>query len=346
MRHNNIQFILSNKEANHIRKKLNDIDYDPGGGDDYITSIRLIAYNAFPLRIIKLLEHQRTSLQPLPYLIIDNIPIDDAICGSPSFSQSGKNFKAGNLSENVICALGSLIGEPYSIKFEGSELVNNLTPQKDCKNDYTGLGSEVELDFHIENAALKYMPGHDLSPMGLMLLGVRSDPKSIGPRTFVADCRLAISKLTADDISVLSDNNFIIRLPYRWRSAFNDNTENTNLCPIIAGPDNYPVISAVFYPDMVIAVNDKAKKAFTNLYNALKSVAVGIHITPGKFIYIDNRFSLHSREKFHATYDKNGFSYRWIHRLFVAPNLWGFREFYSVNKRIFDPSSKSVNKLF
>jgi hypothetical protein len=44
-------------------------------------------------------------------------------------------------------AFASLIGEPYSILFEGGDIVNNLIPTKRAKREYTGLGSEVELDF-------------------------------------------------------------------------------------------------------------------------------------------------------------------------------------------------------
>ncbi|WP_273788078.1 MULTISPECIES: hypothetical protein [Bartonella] len=60
-----------------------------------------------------------------------------------------------------------LIGEPYLIKFEGKHIVNNLVPLEDNKKDYTGLRSAVELDFHIENAALKFIRGLNLSPKGI-----------------------------------------------------------------------------------------------------------------------------------------------------------------------------------
>ncbi len=43
-------------------------------------------------------------------------------------------------------------------------------PLEDNKKDYTGLGSEVELDFHRENTALKFITGLNLSPKGILYL--------------------------------------------------------------------------------------------------------------------------------------------------------------------------------
>src|SRR3990167_526066 len=128
-----------------------------------------------------------------------------------------------------------MIGDAYSIAFEGPELVNNLTPQKDTARDYTGLGSEVELDFHIENAALRFMSEDDCSPMGMLLLGIRNDTAINGPKTYISDARIAMQSLSCEDLEVLREKNFIIRLPYRWRGAFHTQQENTELCAIISG---------------------------------------------------------------------------------------------------------------
>jgi hypothetical protein len=334
------EITLNESESEQIRSAFENHKYDSYGGAEYISRIRTAAYQAFPARIIDLLEAQKSSSDPAPFIIFNNIPIDKEIHGSPNFAQTGRDLKSGVLSENVLCAIGSVLGEPYSIHFEGRELVNNLTPQKETKRDYTGLGSEVELDFHIENAALNYMSEDDCSPMALLLLGIRHDKQ--GPKTYVADSRAALKLLSPEDIEVLYEKNFIIRLPYRWRGAFKNSNENTGLCPMLSGPLSLPRVSTVFYPDMVLPVNPKAKSAFDNLYHAIKSVSIGIDITPGKLVFVDNRFALHSREKFLPQYDDNGMPYRWLQRLFITKNLWGFRGFKKIGDRVFDPSLSNV----
>src|SRR3989338_5875722 len=203
------EITLTESEAKHLKDTLTKIQYDAAGSSHYISRIRTDAYRAIPTRIISLLEEQKSSQRPLPYIIFNNLPIDENIHGSPNFHQTGKDFKAGTLSENILCAFGAIIGEPYSIQFEGRELVNNLTPQKDTKQDYTGLGSAVELDFHIENAALNYMSEDDCSPVALLLFGIRYDKQ--GPTTYVADARKALTLLSAEDVAVLYEKNFIIR---------------------------------------------------------------------------------------------------------------------------------------
>ncbi|USP03386.1 hypothetical protein [Bartonella taylorii] len=110
------------------------------------------------------------SITPRPYLIFENLPIDRQINTSPNPYNLDASCKSGYISENLIMMFSLLIGEPYSIKFEGEHIVNNLVPLEENKKDYTGLGSEVELDFHIENAALKFITGLNLSPKGIFFL--------------------------------------------------------------------------------------------------------------------------------------------------------------------------------
>lgn len=112
--------------------------------------------------------------------------------------------------------------------------------------------------------------------------------------------------------------------------------ENTLLCPMLFGPLSLPRVSTVFYPDIIVLlVNPRAKRAFDNLYQAIKRVS-------GKLVFIDNRFALHSREKFLPQYDNNGTSYRWLQCLFITKSLWGFRGFKKIGSRVFDPSVSNV----
>lgn len=155
----------------------------------------------------------------------------------------------------------------------------------------------------------------------------------------MADSRKALKLLDSEDIETLCDKNYIIRLPYRWRGAFAGGRENTELSPVISGSLDLPRLTVAFYPDMVLPVNDRAKKAFNRLYQALKSISIGIDITPGKLVYIDNRFALHAREKFSPTYDQNERPYRWVQRLFITSTLWNFRAFSCTHAggRVFNP---------
>jgi L-asparagine oxygenase len=333
---------LDDSEAASIRAALAGIEYDPGGGAEYLATLRKAVYSRFPDRMIRLLEALKESSGfHIPYLVVDNLPIDGNVTGSPSFHETGAAFKEGVLSENLLSAIGAVIAEPYSIYHEGRELINNLTPHLRNARDYTGLGSLVELDFHTENAAQAHMPYGDTSPIALLLLGIRRQSGDDEPETHLADSRQALSLLSDDDIRYLRERHFIIRVPYRWRGTMSGPQDNTDLCSIVSGPATAPRITVAFYPDMVLPVNQNARTALENFYQAIKSVSFGVRITPGRLVYINNRFALHSRDKFSPTFDQNGRANRWVQRIFLAPNLWNYRVFDRTLERIFDPGSLS-----
>lgn len=325
-------FKLTDSERERLAGKLGSITYDPQGGLSYITDLRIMAVSVLPRRIIDALAMQRASLNPRPYLIFENLPTDEQVFTTPDPNVFSPACKSGSVSENLVMAFASLIGEPYSILFEGADIVNNLIPSLAAKREYTGLGSEVELDFHIENAALKYMEDFNFSPLGLLLTGVRHDPQ--GPLTRLADARAALKLLAAHDIECLRQPLFSIKVPYRWRRS---DALATEAVAMVRGSLCLPEISAVFYPDMVQAQTEAAARAMENFYMAIRQVSLGIEINPGRLVYIDNRFTLHSRDKFKASLDEFSNPARWIQRVFVANSLWNHRHLDPVKSRVFKP---------
>jgi len=336
---NFLEFTLSDTKKSQLIQELGDLAYDPMVRDTYIQALRKKIYRILPNELIRSFTGQNSAHNHASAIILHNVPIDAFIYGSPAPGQTGKTFKSGTLSENIITAFASLIGEPYSIYFEGEELVNNLTPQVKNKLDYTGLGSEVELDFHIENAALQHLSEDDYSPSGILFLGVRIDETQEPPKTFISDARTALKLLSPKDIEILSNELFYLNIPYRWREIFSSEQTMTR-CPVIRGSVDKPRVSAAFYSDMMQPINHSAKLALRRFHQAVKVTSKGLQITPGQLIYVDNRFTLHSREPFTPTYDGQGCPYRWIQRVFVSPSLWPFRNFKTINGRIFVPHSK------
>jgi len=331
-------FVLSEREKERIATVLSRHIYHPSGDDIYVNEMRIQAFKYFPERFLaKLLELSGNAALSTPYIIVHNLPVDTEITGSPSFYETGSQFKNGTLTENLLTAVGAVIGEPYSIAHEGQELVNNLTPHLEHSNEFTGLGSQVELDFHIENAAQHYLSTGDISPLALILLGIRSQAGVPGPLTRLADSRLALAQLDQDDLHTLSSPSFVIRVPYRWRNATPTPQENTGLVPLISGAVGQPRVTVAFYPDMVLPINKTATAAFRRFYDAIKEVAIGVEISPGCMVIINNKFTLHSRDAFTPQFDENKRAYRWIQRVFVSESLWNFRGYSRIGSRIFEP---------
>ncbi|MGL4859286.1 MAG: TauD/TfdA family dioxygenase [Enterobacteriaceae bacterium] len=241
--------------------------------------------------------------------------------------------KRGVISENLIMAFSALVGEPYSIVFESPDIVSNLIPVSELAEQYTGLGSQVELDFHTEHAAAKFIDGVNFVPQGLLLSGVRHDPQ--GPLTRVADIRLALQRLDAETIACLYKPLFRLKVPHRWRN----NTEiETKSVAVLEGPFDFPDVTLVYYSDLMTGQTDEAVTALKTLYKAIQDISFHVDIKPGELVYIDNRFALHSRDKFISGYDANGTPLRWIQRVVVAANLWPHRNLKQVHARVFQRS--------
>ena len=317
-----------------MEELLSKIEYDYTGSDEYISLLRNVAHKCLDESILNQLSNQLSGSKNYPYMVFKNLPFE-IINSTPNINECSLECKDNHLSENIIAMFASIIGQPYSISFEGHDLVNNLIPFKKTKNEYTGLGSNVELDFHIENAALKFNEDGDFSPTALLLSAIRIGKDSYA-KTNIACGRESIKLLDNNTVKVLRSNSFILKVPFRWRKSSSVIPEITNLIPAISGNDDYPTFHAAFYSDMMRGVTDEAQNALTSFHSAIKSVEKSMVIKPGELVFIDNRVSFHSRSKFDAKYDKNNRPYRWLQRVFISDSLWNFRKLKH-NNRIFYP---------
>lgn len=132
-------FTLSDAERDNLFNSLNQIEYDPTGSTDYISEVRATAMRTLPISIVKFLSKQKTALKPAPYIIFENLPIDEEIKFTPDSQIIPPHAKSGSISENLIIAIGSLIGEPYSMFHEGRNIVNNLIPSLKAKKNIQDL---------------------------------------------------------------------------------------------------------------------------------------------------------------------------------------------------------------
>jgi hypothetical protein len=326
------KIILTEGEKNLIFEALKGMHYEATGSTEYIHALRKIAYQKFPDKILNLfnLAHHNE----VPHVCIENLPTSE-ILRIPFQNEIGKN---GFLSENIILSFASLVGEPYAISAEGKEVVNNLIPYKETRNDYTGLGSAVELDFHIENSALNFLFKQDnLSPSALFLLGIASNENN-PVKTKFADARLALKQLSKQCIQTLKGDNYIISVPYRWREYLPSQKLFTDPVPIVAGHLESPRIFAAFYSNIMKPVSQEAQIALDNFKNELVKISSHAVLTAGKLLYINNKYTLHAREAFTPIYSPDGRGDRWVQRVFTSKDISGFSRIKNLYGRIYEPS--------
>jgi hypothetical protein len=77
MQRQRLEIELTTEQSNAIRKAVAHIPYCPGGSEPYIRDVRSRLSQCLPQSILELLEAQRASKAPNPYVVIYNLPTDD-----------------------------------------------------------------------------------------------------------------------------------------------------------------------------------------------------------------------------------------------------------------------------
>ena len=323
-----------------LQNELVSIYYPNENYDSYIQKIANVLERNRPL-FSDLIQIKNLSQQPPHFyggVKIKNLPIDLVLPMPPKNGGGYKRIeKSTYISENILTLFGLIFGEPYSMHCEGRGLINNLIPKEDAIGDLTGLGSDTELGFHIENVALRYFPKKDCSPKALLFIGVRQQTEP--PYTPMSDARKALDLLNHDDIVQLASPAYRIKLPYRWRKVKKAYASLlTDYIPIIQWESAYLINNGAFYGDMLIDVKTlEARRAANKFIAALEQVKYMPVVSPGELICIDNRVMYHSRKPFKAVFDEQGRAHRWLQRLFVAEHLDKFSDWKHEDDRIYSP---------
>ncbi len=335
-----LQKVLSKNEHDLLRSRLIAIEYPDMNFDEYVRRIRKVAEDVGHLFAeIRDFLNDDVPYQQRPSCIkIVNLPTSESVSMPPVGSATLKRIaKPDYLSENLLTLIGCLFGHPYSMYCEGRGLINNLVPTQATAGEITGLGASSDLHFHAENSALRFLADGDCSPAALFLTGVRQDVAP--PRTRLSDARLALELLGPEDQEILASPQYRIKLPYRWRSYRDGYADaRTRLIPLVEWDRRGLVVRAAFYGDMIADfASAAAERAARNFEQALEQVALDEVVAPGELIGIDNRFTLHARTPFQASFDAEGRALRWAQRLFVADSLATFEGWSVSDGCVFAP---------
>ncbi|MGP9818397.1 TauD/TfdA family dioxygenase [Salinarimonas sp. NSM] len=331
---------LDDRTRDRLATCLRDIVYPAAGFEAYVETIRAaFAPLTDVFAPVRAFLDEGTPADRRPGAIkITNLPLSTAIPKPPlDASALTRIDKPDYLSENLLTAIASLFGEPYSMHCEGRGLVNNLIPTRTTSEQITGLGASSDLRFHAENAALRFLTERDCAPAALFLLGVAQEPTP--PRTRLSDARAALALVDSADRELLAQPLYAIKLPYRWRGYRPGyDTLSTRLVPLVEEDERGLVVHAAFYGDMIAHVVDAAAERAARAFEAaLEEVSHDVIVSPGELIGIDNRTTLYARTPFRATFDEEGRARRWVQRVFVTKDLRAFSDWDAPQERVYAP---------
>ncbi|MEZ9291287.1 TauD/TfdA family dioxygenase [Vibrio lentus] len=331
------EVVLSDCERDILKSLLLNYSYPKHGYNEYLKGLKKELFKHLPESLLEAAFNYEQSFHPPAAIVFKNLPTDSELPLTP-FCPNSVEGKNTSVSENLLCVLAMLFGEPYAISTESLNLVNNLIPKKTDLNKFTGLGSRRTLDYHIENSAMRYIFKDSCTPKGLLIGGLRNEINT-PPFTQVSDARVALKRLTDEQVKVLQSKAFIIRVPKRWREVLPEKHIQTNPVPMVEGSIERPIVNAAFYDDMVDPITSEASQAFEAFREAIKDVGLNFVVEEGTAIFINNRVALHSRTAFEPHFDENDRPSRWLQRVFVTDHLWGFRDWQCDKDRVFTPGN-------
>lgn len=212
------------------------------------------------------------------------------------FSSYSRNvITDAKLAEIFLCMFGRLFGEAYGYAGQrGGKLIQDLRPIKEHALQQLGTGSEVDLQWHTEDAHTFYSAD---------VIGLSCVVGDKNANTYVSNVDLG--RLETSTFNTLSRPYFRI---------YADNSHKIHghqhdPVPVIQHCGDFTKVR--FDPAYTHCLTDKAKKALTVLTSIINSGYSVFSLEKGDLLFINNRGAVHARSAFNPRYDKND---RWLKR--------------------------------
>jgi Fe(II)/alpha-ketoglutarate-dependent arginine beta-hydroxylase len=199
----------------------------------------------------------------------------------------------------------SLVGDAFgwSTQREGA-LINNVLPLKSHEGEQLSTGSEVDLDWHTEEAFHPYRADY----LALMCL---RNPDNVP--TLVG----SIQDVKIDDVikRILFRSRFIFHVDKNFQNGLFDNAAPE---PILFGDYDSPYVK--IDPSFMDAVpgDAQAGEALKEITAAFRESIHEVALEQGDILFIDNYRVVHGRKAFHPRFDGTD---RWLKRVNVTADL-------------------------
>lgn len=269
---------------------------------DFIDAAR-DGWERMPLRVRQTVHRFRRSPGPAGVLLVEGMPLDDALEQTPS--GHGSVQRQATLASSALFLMASGLGEPLAYAQEKSgALVQNVVPVPDFAASQSNAGS-VALEFHTENAFHPHRPDY------VLLMCLRPDPGGVAMlRT--ASIRRALPLLSEQDRDLLARPWYITEPP----PSFGGASPEAAPAPVLTGAPEDPGLRVDFHATR--AIREEAARALRHLRAALDSATIEVRLRPGQLAVVDNRVAVHGRSAFQPVYNGQD---RWLQRMFVQADL-------------------------
>ena len=262
-------------------------------------------------------------------IIVRNLPLpSESLGATPPRWDATKPLGAQYQTEMLLIGFTALLGEVFSFQTQqAGKLVQDIVPTKTEEYGQTSSGSEVFLDWHIEDAF------SDLRADYVGLLCIRSDGKAA--TTFASVRRMQIP---AEVKAILSQPRFNFE-----PDGAHPELQHLALAraPVLYGDQNDPFLRF----DALFTRPDEgdldAANALDSLRQFIPAVAREFPLAAGDLLLIDNRRVVHGRTPYAPRYDGSD---RWLQRVSLMVDPARASTALQVAPRVFLPCSTGTHE--
>lgn len=198
--------------------------------------------------------------------------------------------------------IGRAVG--YDREQDG-RLIQDIFPVRASENDQVSTSSKVMLGSHTETAF------HPHKPKYVVLLCLRGDQHAA---TTYADVRDIVPRLSAEQLTVLSTNEFVTTIDPSFMSNGEPDAE-VRIVPLTSTVRGWTLV----YDELLMrGTTPRAQAALNALRQAVKEATQQVVLAAGDLLVIDNDRAVHGRTPFTPRYDGTD---RWLKRSLVMRAL-------------------------
>lgn len=321
------RFVLDGDEVAVIKKLVDEIaaKFDSVEDPELLSHAPVWAQE-LPRRLRAALVDFRLNEPDAAHLIISGFPVDDEEIGlTPEHWNRPDEKRSPALAYEILFVLASsLLGEPIGWRTQqAGRIVHDLMPVKGMEKEQIGIGSEMTIWWHTEDA-FHPMRGDYL---GMMCL---RNPDDV-PTTFAT---LQNVKLSPQDWETLFEAHYTIKPDnshQQQNAAPEDETEleqvyrrieqmkrHPDKIAILSGDPRSPYVRIDHYFMDRLEDNPRAQDALDAFVKAVDEQIGDVLLHPGDICFIDNFKAVHGRRAFKARYDGHD---RWFKRINITRDL-------------------------
>jgi len=247
---------------------------------------------------IKLINFAKYGSPETGFLLFKNIPIYENNIKLGKTPETN-NSKIGE--KTLLAKIQSLfmqyISEMIAYEAEGyGRLFQDIVPVKSMETQQTSVGSNIELEVHVEQAFSKLRP--DIISLGCL----KGDKDAL---TYILPVKKIIKNVNIEEYQNMFKPLWKTGVDLSFKINGHEFIEGDIRGPLSILNGYHKDPSLIFDQDLMFGLTEESNKMVTKITDIYYQNRIQHNLQPGEIILIDNNRAIHGRSAFFPKYDGN-----------------------------------------